>query len=260
MIRSLWIAKTGLEAQQLQMDTISNNLANVSTAGFKRSNTVFEDLLYQNLRKSSEATSPQNSGASGLQIGTGVRPLATERIHTQGNLQQTGNKYDVAISGEGFLPVLLPNGTTAYTRDGSLHANSQGQLVTANGHVLQASITIPADAENVNIGSDGAVTVVQPGSAAPLQIGSIQLATFGNPSGLESKGGNLYGETATSGAPRLNQAGNNGTGTLTQGYLETSNVNVVEELVKMIQTQRAFEINSKAIAASDQMLQKLSQL
>jgi flagellar basal-body rod protein FlgG len=260
VIRSLWIAKTGLEAQQLQMDTISNNLANVSTNGFKRSNTVFEDLIYQNLRQPSEASSSQNSSSSGLQVGTGVRPVATERIHTQGNLQQTGNKYDLAISGEGFLPVVLPNGSAAYTRDGSLHTNSQGQIVTTNGYSLQAPITIPADAESVNVASDGTVTVVQPGSIAPVQIGNIQLATFANPSALESKGGNLYAETASSGTAKLNQPGSSGTGSLTQGYLETSNVNVVEELVKMIQTQRAFEINSKAIAASDQMLQKLSQL
>ena len=260
MIRSLWISKTGLEAQQQQMDTISNNLANVSTNGFKRSRSIFEDLLYQNLRQPGEASSQQTSSPSGLQVGTGVRPVATERIHTQGNLQQTGNKLDVAINGEGFLSVLTPNGAIAYTRDGSLQTNSQGQIVTANGFALQPPITIPADAESVIIANDGTVSVVQSGSPIPVQIGSMQLATFINPTGLQSKGANLYEETASSGAPKFNLPGVNGTGTLSQGYVETSNVNVVEELVNMIQTQRAFEINSKAITASDQMLQKLSQL
>jgi len=260
VIRSLWISKTGLEAQQQQMDTISNNLANVSTTGFKRSRTVFEDLLYQNMRQPGEASSQQTSTPSGLQVGTGVRPVATERIHTQGNLQQTGNKLDVAINGEGFLPVLMPNGAIAYTRDGSFQTNSEGQIVTANGYVIQPPISIPADAESVSIASDGMVSVVQTGSSAPVQIGSMQLATFINPTGLQSKGANLYEETASSGAPKFNLPGSNGAGTLTQGYVETSNVNVVEELVNMIQTQRAFEINSKAITASDQMLQKLSQL
>lgn len=260
MIRSLWISKTGLEAQQTQMDTISNNLANVSTTGFKRSRTVFEDLLYQNLRQPSESSSQPNQTSSGLQVGTGVRPVATERIHTQGNLQQTGNKLDVAISGEGFLPVLMPNGEFAYTRDGSFQANSQGQIVTANGYPLQPAITIPPDAESVTIGNDGVVSVKLTGSAVPTQIGVMQLATFVNPGGLQSKGANLYEETASSGTAKFNLPGVAGTGTLTQGYLETSNVNVVEELVNMIQTQRAFEINSKAISASDQMLQKLAQL
>jgi flagellar basal-body rod protein FlgG len=260
MIRSLWISKTGLEAQQTQMDTISNNLANVSTTGFKRSRTVFEDLLYQNLRQPGEASSQQTSSPSGLQVGTGVRPVATERIHTQGNLQQTGNKLDVAISGEGFLQILMPDGSIAYTRDGSFQTDSQGQMVTANGFAVQPAINIPADAQSVIIGADGAVSVTQVGSATPVQIGQMQLATFINPSALQSKGANLYAETASSGAPRPNLPGTNGAGSLTQGYLETSNVNVVEELVNMIQTQRAFEINSKAITASDQMLQKLSQI
>ena len=260
MIRSLWISKTGLEAQQTQMDTIANNLANVSTTGFKRSRTVFEDLLYQNLRQPGESTSQQTSSPAALQVGTGVRPVATERIHTQGNLQQTSNKFDVAISGEGFLPILMPNGTVAYTRDGSFQANSQGQLVTSSGYAMQPPINIPPDAESVNIGNDGIVSVRLPGATATVQVGSIQLATFINPGGLLSKGGNLYEESASSGEAKFNLPGTNGAGTLTQGYLETSNVNVVEELVNMIQTQRAFEINSKAITASDQMLQKLSQI
>jgi len=260
MIRSLWISKTGLDAQQLQMDTISNNLANVSTTGFKRSRAVFEDMLYQNLRQPGAQSSQQTQIPSGLQVGTGVRPVATERIHTQGNLQQTGNKLDVAIQGDGFLQVLMPDGTTAYTRDGSFQTDSQGQMVTANGFPLQPAITIPANATSVTIGLDGTVSVTQPGVVAPVQIGSLQLASFINPTGLQSQGSNLYVETASSGTASTNVPGTNGAGTLSQGYLETSNVNVVEELVNMIQTQRAYEINSKAITVSDQMLQKLSQM
>jgi flagellar basal-body rod protein FlgG len=260
MIRSLWISKTGLEAQQTQMDTISNNLANVNTTGFKRSRTQFEDMLYQNLRQPQGNAAAQEGVGNGLQVGTGSRPVATERIHTQGSMQQTGNTYDLAIQGDGFFTMLLPNGTIAYTRDGAFHVNSQGQLVNANGYAVQPPINIPNNVEGVEVASDGTVSVKQPGSDTPVQIGALQLASFLNPSALESKGSNLYGETLASGAPRFNVPGSNGTGELMQGTLEGSNVNVVEELVNMIQTQRAFEINSKAVTASDQMLQKLSQL
>lgn len=260
MIRSLWISKTGLEAQQTQMDVISNNLANINTSGFKRSRAVFEDLLYQNLRQPGAQSSQQTQIPSGLQIGTGVRPVAAERIHTQGNLQQTGNQLDLAIQGEGFLQVLLPDGTTGYTRDGSLQSDGQGQLVTSNGFVIQPALTIPANATSITVGQDGVVSITQAGSTAPIQIGNIQLATFVNPAGLQSMGQNLYLETASSGTPSTNVPGTNGSGTLSQGYVETSNVNVVEELVNMIQTQRAYEINSKAITTSDQMLQRLGQI
>lgn len=260
MIRSLWIAKTGLDAQQTQMDVISNNLSNIGTTGFKRSRAVFEDLLYQNMRQPGAASSQQTQLPSGLQIGTGVRPVATERIHTQGNVQQTGNDKDVAIQGAGFFQVLLPDGTTAYTRDGSFQMDNQGQLVTASGFVVQPAITIPADAQSLTIARDGTVSVTLPGAAAPTQIGTLQLATFINPAGLESRGENLYVETAASGNPNNNTPGTNGAGMLLQSYVETSNVNVVEEMVNMIQTQRAYEINSKAISTSDQMLQRLSQL
>lgn len=260
MIRSLWISKTGLDAQQTQMDVISNNLANVSTTGFKRSRAIFEDLLYQTLRQPGAQSSQQTQIPSGLQVGTGVRPIAAERIHTQGNLQQTGNKLDLAIQGPGFFQVLLPDGATAYTRDGSFQTDSQGQVVTSSGFVVQPAMTIPANATAVTVGRDGVVTVTQPGAAAPVQIGSMQLATFINPSGLQSQGENLYVETASSGTPSSTVPGTNGSGGLNQGYVETSNVNVVEELVNMIQTQRAYEINSKAITVSDQMLQKLSQI
>ena len=260
MIRSLWIAKTGLDAQQTQLDVIANNLANVSTNGYKRSRAVFEDLLYQTLRQPGAQSSQQTQLPSGLQIGTGVRPVATERMHTQGNLQQSGNSLDIAINGAGFFQVQLPDGTTAYTRDGSLQMNNQGQLVTSSGYTLQPAITIPANAQTITIGRDGVVSVSQPGQAATTQVGSLQLANFLNPAGLETRGENLFVETAASGSPTTNAPGSNGVGTLNQGFVETSNVNVVEEMVNMIQTQRAYEINSKAITTSDQMLQKLAQL
>jgi flagellar basal-body rod protein FlgG len=260
MIRSLWISKTGLDAQQTQMDVIANNLANVSTSGFKRSRAVFEDLLYQNIRQPGAPSSQQTQLPSGLQIGTGVRPVATERIHTQGNLQQTSNDKDLAISGAGFFQVLQPDGSTGYTRDGSFQVDSSGQLVTSSGFVVQPAITIPPSAQSITIARDGTVSVKQAGVTAPIQVGQLQLATFINPAGLENKGENLYAETAASGTPNANTPGTNGAGTLAQGYVETSNVNVVEELVNMIQTQRAYEINSKAITTSDQMLQKLTQL
>jgi flagellar basal-body rod protein FlgG len=260
MIRSLWISKTGLDAQQTQMDVIANNLANVSTSGFKRSRAVFEDLLYQNIRQPGAQSSQQTQLPSGLQLGTGVRPVATERIFTQGNLQQTSNDKDVAIQGAGFFQVLLPDGTSAYTRDGSFQVDSQGQLVTASGFPVQPAITIPANAQSLTIGRDGTVSVTTAGSTTATQVGSLQLATFINPAGLLAKGENLFVETAASGNANTNTPGANGAGILSQGYVETSNVNVVEELVNMIQTQRAYEINSKAITTSDQMLQKLTQM
>jgi len=260
MIRSLMIAKTGLDAQQTQLDVISNNLANVSTAGFKRSRAVFEDLLYQTLRQPGAQSSQQTQLPTGLQLGTGVRPVATERVFTQGNLQQTGNALDIAINGQGFLQVTLPDGSLAYTRDGSLHLDAQGQLVTSSGYSLSPAITIPANAQVITIGRDGVVSVTQAGQATPTQVGSIQIANFVNPAGLQGRGENLYIESASSGSPSTNTPGSNGAGTLQQNYVESSNVNVVEELVAMIQTQRAYEINSKAVSTTDQMLQRLSQL
>ena len=260
MIRSLWIAKTGLEAQQTQMDVVANNLANVSTTGFKKSRAVFEDLLYQNLRQPGAQSSQQTQLPSGLQIGTGVRAVATERIHTQGNPQASGNSKDIMVNGSGFFQVLLPDGTAAYTRDGSFQTDANGQMVTAEGFVIQPAITVPSNALSLTVARDGTVSVTLPNTVAPSQIGSLQLTTFVNPSGLESKGENLYVETGASGAAQTNTPGTNGTGVLMQGYIETSNVNVAEEMVNMIQTQRAYEINSKAITTSDQMLAKLSQL
>jgi flagellar basal-body rod protein FlgG len=260
MIRSLWISKTGLEAQQTQMDVISNNLANVSTNGFKKSRAVFEDLLYQTIRQPGAQSSQQTQLPSGMQIGTGVKPVATERIFTQGNLQQTSNNTDIAINGSGFFQILMPDGTTNYTRDGSFQVSSTGQLVTASGYVIQPAITIPATAQTVTVAADGVISVTLPNTVAVTQVGQLQLATFINPAGLSAKGENLYAETAASGAPNTVNPGSNGAGVLAQGFVETSNVNVVEEMVNMIQTQRAYEINSKAISTSDQMLQRLAQL
>ena len=260
MIRSLYIAKTGLEAQQTNLDVITNNLANVSTNGFKKSRAVFEDLLYQNVRQPGAQSSQQTSLPSGAQMGTGVRNVAIERIHTQGNPTQTGNTKDLMINGAGYFSVLLPDGTAAYTRDGSFQSDQNGQLVTSSGYVIQPAITVPANALSITVGKDGAVNVTLPGVAAPSQIGTLQVTTFVNPAGLESKGENLYVETGSSGSPNTNTPGTNGAGEVLQGYTEASNVNVVEEMVNMIQTQRAYEINSKAITTSDQMLQKLAQL
>ncbi len=260
MIRSLWIAKTGLDAQQTQLDITSNNLANVSTNGFKRARGVFEDLLYQTLRQPGASSSATTQVPSGLQIGTGVRPVATERIFTQGNLTQTGNSLDIAVQGEGFFQIQLPDGTVGYTRDGAFQKDSQGQIVTANGYTLSPAITIPSNALSISIGTDGVVTVLQTGSPTPVQVGQIQLASFVNSGGLQSMGQNLFLETASSGTATPNTPGTNGVGLLNQGYVETSNVNVVEELVNMITTQRAYEINSRSIQTSDQMLARLTQL
>ena len=260
MLRSLWISKTGMEAQQLQLDNISHNLANVATNGYKKSHAVFEDLIYQNLRQSGSASSDQTQLPTGLQVGLGVRPVATARDFTQGSLQQTGNTLDVAISGNGFFQVTMPDGTTAYTRDGSLKLDANGQIVTNNGYTVQPGITFPPNAQSISIAADGTVTATLPGTATPSTLGQLQLANFANPAGLDPKGENLYAETAASGTPTASTPGTNGLGRLQQGFLETSNVNVVEELVSMISTQRAYELNSKAIQTSDQMLQRLGQL
>ncbi|NWG32127.1 MAG: flagellar basal-body rod protein FlgG [Rhodocyclaceae bacterium] len=260
MIRSLWIAKTGLDAQQTNLDVIAHNLANVSTNGYKRQRAVFEDLLYQNLRQPGAQSTQQTQIPSGLQLGVGVRTVATEHIHTQGNLQKTENPLDIAINGQGFFQIQMPDGTLAYTRDGAFQRDSTGQIVTSSGYPLSPAITIPADAVSVTISRDGIVSVLQAGQATPTQLGNIQLATFINNGGLQSIGENLYVETASSGTPTPNTPGSNGAGLLNQGYVETSNVNVAEELVTMIQTQRAYEMNSKAVSTSDQMLGRLTQL
>ncbi len=260
MMRSLWTSKTGMEAQQTQLDAISNNLANAATNGYKKSHVVFEDLMYQNLRQAGANTTESTTLPTGLQVGLGTRAVANVRSFTQGNLQQSSNPLDMAVQGNGFFEVQMPDGTTGYTRDGSFQVNAQGALVTNNGYALQPGITIPVGAQSVTIAQDGTVSATLAGQTQPQSVGQIQLASFINPAGLEPKGQNLFAETAASGTPQTGTPGTNALGSLRQGFVETSNVNVVEELIGMIQTQRAYELNSKAIQTSDQMLQKLAQL
>lgn len=259
MTQALWIAKTGLDAQQTRMSVISNNLANVNTAGFKRDRASFEDLLYQTVRQPGGSTSEQTQLPTGLQIGTGVRVAATAKNFAQGNLSQTGNALDVAVNGRGFFEVLLPDGTSAYTRDGSFQINSQGEMVTNSGYPVQPGLQLPQGTQSLTIGSDGTVTAQIAGQAAGVQVGSLTLVDFVNPSGLQAKGENLFAETGASGPPQQGNPGTSGLGTLIQGSVESSNVNVVEELVSMIETQRAYETNAKAISTVDQMLGYLNQ-
>jgi flagellar basal-body rod protein FlgG len=254
MDATLWIAKSGLDAQQTRMSVISNNLANVNTMGFKRDRAVFEDLLYQNVRQAGAQTGADTQSPTGMMLGTGTRIVATEKLHTQGNLVQTDNALDLAINGPGYFQVLRPDATIGYTRDGSFKMDADGLLVTSNGYVFQPEITIPADASTITVGVDGVVSVQRYGQAAPTIIGNIQIASFLNPAGLQAVGENMLIETASSGAPQLLTPTEAGAGSIVQGALEASNVNVVEEMVNMIETQRAYEVNSKAIAAADQML------
>ncbi len=254
-MRALWIAKTGLDAQQTRMSVVSNNLANVNTTGFKRDRAVFEDLMYQTVRQPGAQSSENTQLPSGMSIGTGVRTTATEKLFSQGNVAQSENPLDMAIEGRGFFEILMPDGSVAYTRDGSFQLDSQGQIVTSTGYLLQPGLTVPQNTRSVTIGSDGTVSVTQAGQSAPTTIGQIQTVDFINPAGLRARGGNLFEETAASGTPQSGTPGNSGLGPIIQGSLETSNVNVVEELVNMIETQRAYEINSKAIATADGMLQ-----
>ena len=260
MINSLWISKTGMEAQQMQLDVISHNLANVSTTGYKRENAVFEDLMYQNLRQVGSNTTDQSQLPTGLHLGLGVRVVATSRAFSQGTIQQTTNSLDVAIQGNGFFQITMPDGTINYTRDGSFQIDAQGRLVTAAGLPVANGVTVPANTKSIAIATDGTVTANVAGQTAPQPIGTIPLANFINPAGLEPQGQNLFAETVASGQPSTGTPGTNGLGTISQGFLEASNVNVVQELITMIQTQRAYEMNSKAIQTSDQMLQKLGQL
>lgn len=258
MFSSLWVAKTGLDAQQTRMDVISNNLANANTTGYKSARASFQDLVYQNLRQPGGQTTEQTQAPAGLMLGTGVRVVGNEKLFTQGNIEQTGNSLDVAVQGRGFLQVTMPDGSIAYTRDGSLHMDQNGQIVTANGYAVDPAISVPANAQSITIGSDGTVSVSVPGQAATQQVGTVQLADFINPAGLQPNGDNLYLETASSGSPQIGQPGLNGLGTLAQGALESSNVNVVEQMVNMIETQRTYEMNSKAVSAADSMLQFLT--
>lgn len=255
MNSALWIAKTGLDAQQTRMAVVSNNLANVNTTGFKRGRAVFEDLLYQNVRQVGGQSSQNTQLPSGLMLGTGVRTVATEKLFTQGNMVQTENSLDLAINGRGFFQILMPDGNMAYTRDGSFQINDQGQMVTSGGYLLQPDISIPANTQSITIGSDGVVSAQIIGETAATQVGTLQLADFLNPTGLQPIGENLYVESTASGAAQIGDPSIGGLGSVIQGSLESSNVNVVEELVNMIETQRAYEMNSKAIATTDQMLQ-----
>jgi len=256
---ALWISKTGLDAQQTAISVISNNLANVNTTGFKQNRPVFEDLMYRSVQQPGSATSDSTQAPSGFTVGTGVRTVATQRQFTTGSITQTENALDVAIVGRGFFQVTLPDGSTAYQRAGNFQVDANGQMVTNSGYQLQPPITVPQGSRSLNIGNDGTVTVIAPGATAATTLGTIQLTDFINPAGLEAQGQNLYRETEASGAPVVANPGVNGVGTLQQGALESSNVNVVEELVNMIQTQRAYEMNSKAIETVDRMLQYINQ-
>ncbi|MCF6353677.1 MAG: flagellar basal-body rod protein FlgG [Candidatus Polarisedimenticolaceae bacterium] len=258
MYRALWIAKTGLDAQQTRMSVIANNLANVNTTGYKRERAKFEDLIYQNIRQVGAQSSQDTQLPSGLALGTGVRTVATEKVHAQGNMIQTENAFDVAIQGRGMFQILHPDGNIAYTRDGAFSMSVNGELVNANGYLLEPAITVPDNTLSITIGTDGIVSALVAGSTTPTQIGTIETADFLNYGGLEAIGGNLYRESAASGAPTTGTPGIDGLGTINQNMLESSNVNVVEEMVNMIETQRAYEMNSKAISTTDEMLSYVS--
>lgn len=255
MIRALWTASTGMEAQQLNIDIIAHNLANVGTTGFKKSRADYQDLLYQEIKSAGASSSDSTMLPTGIQVGQGVRTVATEKIFSQGNFKQTEAPLDIAIEGEGFLQVTKPDGQVAYTRTGELKVDSDGRLVTSDGYLIEPQITIPADAMTVTISADGIVSIKQPGNPTPTQAGSLELARFINPSGLQALGKNLYMPTAASGNAATGAPGSDGIGTIAQGFLEMSNVSVVEEMVNMIAAQRAYEINSKSIQTTDEMLQ-----
>ncbi len=260
MIRALSTAATGMEAQQTRLDVTANNIANVSTNGFKRSRAEFEDLMYQTERAPGATTGQGTRSPNGVQIGMGVRTVAVQRMHDIGSLQQTGNALDVAIEGNGMYPIALPSGQTAYTRDGAFKLDVDGRLVNSNGYPLATDITIPPDAQNVTIGADGLVTVILPGETEAVEVGQIQVATFANPAGMATTGRNLLVETAASGTAILSVPGQDGAGSLSQGTLELSNVKVVEEMIDLISGQRAYEVNSRVIKAADEMLQQTANL
>ncbi|MCD6460884.1 flagellar basal-body rod protein FlgG [bacterium] len=259
MLRALFTSSTGMKAQQLYVDTIAHNLANVNTTGFKRSRIDFQDLLYQTLKPAGAETADGNQVPEGIQIGLGVKPTAISKLFTQGALTQSGNDLDVAIEGDGFFQIILPDGTVGYTRDGSLNLDANGNLVTNDGFFLEPAINIPSNAQQVSIGQDGTVSVVLDDGSITTQ-GQINIATFVNPAGLHAMGKNLFRETDASGTASSGAAGENGRGTLAQGFIELSNVEVVDEMVNMIMAQRAYEVNSRAIRTSDEMLQAANQL
>jgi flagellar basal-body rod protein FlgG len=256
---ALWAAKTGLDAQNTQMSVIANNLANTNTTGFKSDRAAFQDLMYQNVQQVGAQSTQNTQYSTGLSLGTGVRIAATEKNYLQGSVLQTGGNLDMSITGLGFFQITMPDGTLSYTRDGSFSMDSQGNVVTASGYPISPAITIPANAQSVTVGSDGTVSVTVAGATKATSVGQIQLASFINVQGLQPTGNNLLTESASSGAPQVGTPGTSGLGNLTQGSLETSNVNTVTELVNMIQCQRAYEMNSKAITTTDQMLQYLTQ-
>lgn len=256
---ALWVSKTGLDAQDKNIANIANNLANVNTTGFKKGRALFEDLIYQNMRQAGAQTTQSTEIPLGINMGSGVHMVATQKIFEQGSIQNTQNPLDVAVQGRGFFRVLLADGTETFTRDGTFHIDSQGQLVTANGYLIQPPITVPQQTLNVTIGQDGTVSALVYGNNVPTQIGVIQLTDFINPAGLQPMGQNMFLETVASGPAQTDTPGNSGLGTLLQGSLEASNVNVVEELVNMIQAQRSYEITAKGIQTVDNMLQYLTQ-
>jgi flagellar basal-body rod protein FlgG len=260
MLRALYTAATGMQAQQINIDTIANNIANVNTTGFKQGRAEFQDLLYQNIRPAGTASSSSTTFPVGLQLGLGTRPVATDRIYSQGDMKATQNPMDLVIEGKGFFQVRLPNGELAYTRDGSFHRNSDGILSTADGYALEPQITIPADVGDITIGKDGTVSVTTAASSTAQQVGTVQLANFQNPSGLNALGGNLFQASTASGEAITGNPGENGLGSVMQGFLEQSNVSVVEEMVNMIVAQRAYEVNSKTVRVADDMLSQINNL
>lgn len=260
MIRALFSAATGMQAQQLNLDTIANNLANVNTSGFKRSRVDFQDLLYQTLRAAGTQVAAGAEVPSGLQVGHGSRPVATQKIFMQGNFNQTGNPLDLVIEGAGFFQVLLPDGAQAYTRAGTFKLDGQGRIVTSDGFALQPGLSIPPDSESITFGSDGTLSVITPGSQSAQKVGQIQLARFTNPGGLNAMGRNLFLPTSASGNAIVGQPASEGFGSVGQGLLEMSNVSVVEEMVNMITAQRAFEVNAKAVQTADEMLNQANNM
>lgn len=260
MIRSLWTAASGMQAQSASIDVISNNLANVNTTGFKRSRADFQDLLYETMQPAGTSAAGDGQVPTGIQIGHGTRLVATQKVFLQGDFQNTQNELDMAIEGEGFFQIVQANGDIAYSRAGNFKIDSEGRLVTPDGLLMEPEITIPTDALAVSIATDGTVSVLQPGQSEPSEVGTVELARFVNPAGLDSIGRNLYLKTAASGEATTGTPGEDGFGTLAQGYLEMSNVSVVDEMVNMITAQRAYEINSKAIQAADEMLQAANNL
>lgn len=260
MIRSLWTAASGMMAQQLNIDVISNNLANVNTAGFKKSRADFQDLLYQTIKSPGAASSADTQVPTGIQVGLGTRPVAVQKLFMQGDFQQTGAELDMAIEGSGFFQITEPNGEVAYTRAGAFKLDGEGRVVTSDGYPMEPEITLPADAISVEIGADGTISVFQAGSTTPTEVGTVQLANFSNPAGLKSLGKNLFARTPSSGEAAVGIPGENGLGAISQGFLEMSNVSIVDEMVNMIVGQRAYEVNSKAITTADEMLQTATNL